>query len=108
VVEVLIDERDEIRVDEGVVILERMAALVPESESFPSGFKYRFQACWSNGELIVRYDNSNDAHVSKHHKHIVEDSEEVTKPLPIEPETQGDLLEMLKQWRRDVMENVKQ
>ena len=62
-VEILVDERDEIGVEKGVVILERMAALVPESERFPSGLKYRIQSCWSDGSLIVRYDNSNDAHV---------------------------------------------
>ena len=107
-VEILVDERDEIRVENGVVILERMAALVPESERFPSGLKYRFQSCWSNGDLIVRYDNSNDAHISKHHKHIVEGGEEVTKPLQEKPETQDDLLKLLKSWRREVMENVKE
>ncbi|MFB6100672.1 MAG: DUF6516 family protein [Candidatus Nanohalobium sp.] len=107
-VEILVDERDEIEIGNDVVLLERMAAVVPESEKFPSGVKYRFHACQANGDLIVRYDNANDAHVAKHHKHVVEDGEEVTKPISNNPETEEGLLELLKQWRREVMENVEE
>lgn len=51
--------------------IEVVAHKVPSSETYPEGIKYRFQAFDSRTkQTLLRYDNSNDTHVSRHHKHL--------------------------------------
>lgn len=46
---------------------------VPESENFPEGIKYKLQAFDADtGKTLLRYDNHNDAHEARHHKHVGE------------------------------------
>ncbi|QGA80029.1 toxin-antitoxin system TumE family protein [Candidatus Nanohalobium constans] len=83
----IIDSRDEKQSSEGqTYILDVVAYTVPESDQFPSGVKYSFQAVYKETEqLIVRYDNANDSHAAKHHKHVMKDGEETTESLELQP-----------------------
>lgn len=57
--------------------IEVLAWDVPESEEFPEGIKYKFQAYdLETGETLLRYDNHNKHSGSRHHKHIGEDKTE--------------------------------
>lgn len=84
----IIDSRDEKQdSQDNTYILDVIAYIVPEPEQFPSGVKYSFQAVYKESEqLIVRYDNANDSHASKHHKHIIKDGEETTEALELQPD----------------------
>lgn len=54
--------------------IEVLVWRVPESEKFPEGVKYKFQAYnLETEETLLRYDNHNKHAGSKHHKHIGED-----------------------------------
>lgn len=67
----------------GNVEIEVVAHRVPESDDFPNGIKYSFQAMdRDTGETLLRYDNSNDSHVSRHHKHLEDGTtEEIEDPF---------------------------
>lgn len=57
--------------------IEVLAWKVPESEKFPEGIKYKFQAYdVETKETILRYDNHNKHAGSRHHKHIGENKTE--------------------------------
>lgn len=81
--EVIIDDRDEKTDANGrTYIMEVIAYKVPQTEKYPSGTKYSFHANYKNPkELILRYDNANNSHTAKHHKHIKENGKETTKEL---------------------------
>lgn len=57
-------------------ILRVRALVVPESEKFPEGVKYRFHYGTKSGETILRYDNSHGVH----ERHTRDDLEEVSFP----------------------------
>ncbi|MFB6100165.1 MAG: DUF6516 family protein [Candidatus Nanohalobium sp.] len=60
--------------------IEVLAWKVPESEKYPEGIKYKFQAYRpEDGETILRYDNHNRHAGSRHHKHVGEDKTEATE-----------------------------
>ena len=104
----IIDSRDEKQDLEGkTYILDVIAYIVPESEQFPSGVKYSFQAVYKEMEqLIVRYDNANDSHAAKHHKHIVKNGEETTEALDVQPENAKQLHKLFQKWIEEVKQNV--
>ena len=57
--------------------IEILAWKVPESNEYPGGVKYKFQAFdLETEETILRYDNHNRHAGSRHHKHIGEDRTE--------------------------------
>lgn len=104
----IIDSRDEKQDSEGkTYILDVIAYIVPGSEQFPSGVKYSFQAVYKETEeLIMRYDNANDSHAAKHHKHIIKDAEETTEPLGLQPENAKQLHKLFQKWIEEVKQNV--
>jgi len=105
--EIIVNDRDEKTDSRGkTYVLEVVAILVPESQQFPSGTKYSYHAGYKD-QLILRYDNSNDSHVSKHHKHVIEDGNEVIKPLKTKPESREQLHKLFQKWIKEVEKNVK-
>jgi len=100
----IIDERDKKTDGNGrEYVIEAVAFKVPESEAFPSGLKYSFHANYLDEEkLILRYDNANDFHAAKHHKHMIENENEITKPLKKQPENIEQLYELFKEWIQKV------
>lgn len=60
--------------------IEVLAWNVPESEEYPEGIKYKFQAYdIETKATILRYDNYNKHAGSRHHKHIGENETEKIK-----------------------------
>lgn len=63
------DEDDDVRVledterhfEDGTVLRVRVL-MVPESEKFPDGVKYRYHYGTEGGTTLVRYDNSHGVH----------------------------------------------
>lgn len=84
-------------------IIEAVAYIVPRSDRFPSGTKYSFHAGYvGDGGLILRYDNANDSHVSKHHKHYVDGQEKVVEPVEFKPKNSAQLVKLFKEWKEEV------
>lgn len=106
-VEIIVNDRDEKTDSRGkTYILEVLAMLVPESQQFPSGTKYSYHASYKD-QLILRYDNANDSHIAKHHKNVIEDGKEVTKPLKIKPKNRDQLQKLFQKWIEEVENNVR-
>lgn len=107
--EILIDDKGLQEVRDRKVILERWAAVTPENQRSPSGIKYRFHACYGDGTLILRYDNSDarNKHNAKHHKHMIENDKEIIEPLKIKPKNERDLFKLHEKWKTKVIENVR-
>jgi hypothetical protein len=52
-----------------------------DSDEFRYDLKYKIQATdySKDGETVLRYDNANDAHAARHHKHV--ENENSTQPI---------------------------
>lgn len=85
------------RVEDGVVI-EAVVYRVDESEQYPQGIRYSFQA-HSEGKTLLRYDNYNRHAGSRHHKHI---GESETERLENPPEEENDVVELYKKFLNEV------
>ncbi|MFC6763568.1 toxin-antitoxin system TumE family protein [Natrinema soli] len=72
--ETLLD--DEFTYDDGSRVVVT-AHLVPESEEYPTGIKYRFQYMDAEGNTLLRFDNAPHHDVGNHHEHRDEDIEAV-------------------------------
>jgi len=85
----------------GEVRIEARAWEVPPSDEFPNGLKYSFQALDLDDNHIERWDNTNDAHGPRHHKHL-RDGE--IKPISKSPESRDDVKELLRDFINEVIE----
>lgn len=108
-VNIILDERDSEVLLGKKVILEKWAAVVPRDRRFRSGLKYRFHACYRDGKLILRYDNSDsrNRHDAKHHKHFLENGKEKVKPLEFKPENKEDIIKLFRRWKAEVVKNAR-
>lgn len=79
-VEKLVDYRE--NTDEKTVISVKIWK-VPKSKEFPEQIKYKLQAFnVETGKTILRYDNHNDAHEARHHKHLgPEETRKIVNPF---------------------------
>jgi hypothetical protein len=80
------------------VVIEAVVYSVEESEEYPEGLRYSFQA-HKDGETVLRYDNYNLHSNSRHHKHIGEDE---TEPLDKTPEDRKDIVKLYKRFLKEV------
>jgi hypothetical protein len=85
---------------EGVRI-EASAWEVPLSNDFSNGLKYRFQALDMDENHIQRWDNTNDTHGPRRHKHLPDGGIE---PIDNPPETPDEVQELLKEFIDEVTE----
>jgi hypothetical protein len=83
------------------VRIEASAWEVPPSDEFPNGLKYSFQALDMDENHIERWDNTNDAHGARHHRHLPDGEIE---PIENPPETTDDVQELLKEFIEEVTE----
>ena len=81
--------------------IEASAWEVPSSDEFPNGLKYRFQALDMDENHIQRWDNTNDTHGPRHHKHLPDGEIE---PIQNPPETPEEVQELLKEFIDEVTE----
>ena len=96
---ILPDERRTLNI--GSVRIEATAWEVPPSEEYPNGVKYRFQALDEDQNHIERWDNTNDVHGPRHHKHL---PDEEVKPIVNPPEGPDDVKELLREFIEQVKE----
>ena len=83
---------------EGEVVIEAKVYRVNESEQYPEGIRYSFQA-HREGETLLRYDNYNKHAGSRHHKHI---GESETEKLENPPENESDIVQLYKKFLNEV------
>jgi len=95
---ILPDERRTLNI--GDVRIEARAWKVPSSEEYPNGIKYSFQALRGQ-EHVERWDNTNDAHGSRHHKHLPDGEIE---PVEDPPESTEEVKELLRDFIHEVTE----
>jgi len=84
-----------------------------ESEDFRYNLKYKIQATdyAQDGKTILRYDNANDAHGSRHHKHLEDDS--LTEPIQdpfqdVDPENTEEVIKAIEKLWSKFKQEVKQ
>jgi len=74
---------------------------VPESEDFPEGIKYSYQAYNTDtGKTLLRYDNHNRHAGSRDHKHV----KEKTEKLEYTPENREDLQKLFQKFINELEE----
>ncbi|MDZ7687304.1 MAG: DUF6516 family protein [Halobacteriales archaeon] len=94
---ILPDERRTLNI--GGVRIEAEAWKVPPSEEYPNGVKYRFQALDEDDDHLARWDNTNDAHGPRHHRHLPDgDVEQIENP----PESPEEVKKLLREFVREV------
>ncbi|MDY7082419.1 MAG: DUF6516 family protein [Halobacteria archaeon] len=83
----------------GGIRVEAIAWKVQSSGEFPEGIKYRFQALDEENNHVERWDNTNDTHGPRHHKHLADGTiEEIEEP----PENRDDIKELLREFINEV------
>lgn len=98
-VEKLVDYRENM---DSNTIISVTVWKVPESQEFPEGIKYKLQAFDVRTEdTILRYDNHNDAHESRHHKHIENRTEKIENPFK-NKETPQSILILIEKFEKEV------
>jgi len=84
-----------------------------ESDEFKHNLKYKIQATdySKNGETVLRYDNANDSHADRHHKHINKESstEAIENPFTdVDPDNVEEVIEAMNELWRKFKQEVKQ